>query len=102
MKTLNLLPHSALSDRILDTFPSGAYALSGLLRLMDIVETTTIPTAAVECRARPRMLINPEFVAQHAATPEKLLMRLSSVRRTDRPGRVTTVLPLPSIVVAAS
>ena len=74
MKTLQLLPHSALSERILDTFPSGAYALSGLLRLMDIVETTAIPTAAVECRAQPRMLINPEFVAQHAATPEKLLM----------------------------
>ena len=74
MKTLQLLPHSALSERILDTFPSGAYALSGLLRLMDIVETTTVPTAAVECRAQPRMLINPEFVAQHAATPEKLLM----------------------------
>jgi len=74
MKTLQLLPHSALSDRILDTFPTGAYALSGLLRLMDIVETTSVPTAAVECRAQPRMLINPDFVAQHAATPEKLLM----------------------------
>ena len=64
----------SLSERILDEFPAGQYALSALLRLVDIVETTQIPTAAVECRGEPRMLINPEFVARHAATPEKLLM----------------------------
>lgn len=63
-----------LAERILDAFPSGSYALSGLLRLMDIVETTSVPTAAVECRVQPRLLINPEFVAAHANTPEKLLM----------------------------
>lgn len=62
-----------LAERILDAFPSGSYALSGLLRLLDIVETTSVPTAAVECRAQPRLLINPVFVAQHAATSEKLL-----------------------------
>ena len=63
-----------LSDRILDCFPSGSYALSGLLRLLDIEETTTVPTAAVECKVQPKLLINPEFVALHAQTPEKLLM----------------------------
>lgn len=63
-----------MAERILDAFPSGAYALSGLLRLLDIVETTKVPTAAVECRVQPRLLINPEFVATHANSPEKLLM----------------------------
>ena len=63
-----------IADRILDAFPSGSYALSALLRLLDIVETTSVPTAAVECRAQPRLLVNPEFVAQHAPTPEKLLV----------------------------
>ena len=62
-----------LAERILDAFPSGSYALSGLLRLLDIVETTSVPTAAVECRAQPRLLINPVFVAKHAPTSEKLL-----------------------------
>ena len=41
---------------------------------MDIHETTEVPTAAVECRIQPRLLINPDFVARHAPTPEKLLM----------------------------
>lgn len=67
-------PSAALAERILDAFPSGSYALSGLLRLMDIVETAEVPTAAVECRAQPRLLVNPEFAARHAATPERLLV----------------------------
>ena len=65
---------NSIADRILDCFPSGSYALTGLLRLVDIVETHEVPTAAVECRVQPRLLINPLFVEKHAETPEKLLM----------------------------
>ena len=68
------LQEGRLAERILDAFPSGSYAVAGLLRLLDIVETTDVPTAAVECNVQPRMLINPQFVEQHAATSEKLLM----------------------------
>lgn len=63
-----------LAERILDALPSGSYALAGLLRLMDIVESASVPTAAVECRLQPRQLVNPEFVERHAPTPEKLMM----------------------------
>lgn len=63
-----------LKDRILDCLPAGRYAFSALLRLLDVVETDAIPTAAVECRAQPRMLVNPAFVQRHADTPEKLMM----------------------------
>ena len=65
---------TTISDRILDSFPSGSYALGALLRLMDIAESDEVPTAAVECQLQPRLLINPEFVEEHAETPEKLLM----------------------------
>jgi len=65
---------AALAQRVLDAFPSGSYALSALLRLMDIEASREVDTAAVECRMEPRLLINPDFVAQHAPTPEKLLM----------------------------
>ena len=65
---------SDLSERILNAFPSGSYSLSAFLRLLDIVETDAVPTAAVECRIQPKLLINPAFVAKHANTPEKLLM----------------------------
>lgn len=68
------MTESRLEDRILDTFPSGSYGLLALLRLLDIVETTEVPTAAVECTEMPRLRINPEFVECHAETPERLLM----------------------------
>lgn len=63
-----------LKDRLFECLPAGRYALAGLLRLVDVVETDSVPTAAVECHAQPRLLVNPAFVAQHAATPEKLMM----------------------------
>ncbi len=68
------MPETSIEDRILDAFPSGNYGLLALLRLMDVVETGEVDTAAVECTAFPRLLINPEFVERSAATPERLLM----------------------------
>jgi hypothetical protein len=64
----------SIAERILDAFPSGSYSLLALLRLLDIVETHAVETAAVECTSMPRLLINPQFVEAHAATPERLLM----------------------------
>jgi hypothetical protein len=63
-----------LKDAIFDCVPAGHYALAALLRLVDVVETDAVPTAAVECSAQPRLLVNPGFVGRHAGTPEKLLM----------------------------
>ncbi len=65
---------NAIEEQVLDCFPSGSYALSALLRLMDIVESDQVPTAAVECRIQPRLLVNPRFISRHANTPERLLM----------------------------
>ena len=71
---MSVTGQASIAERLLGCFPSGSYALTALLRLMDIVETSEVATAAVECRVQPRLLINPEFVERHAATPEKLLM----------------------------
>lgn len=65
---------TGIATRIYDSFPSGTYCLPALLRVLDVVETTRIETAAIECRATPRLLVNPEFVAAHAETPEKLIV----------------------------
>ena len=86
-----------LGVRILDAFPSGSYSLSALLRLMDIVETDAVPTAAIECRVQPRLLINPAFVERHAATPEKLLMLVMHELHHVLLGH-TTLFPRPTPV----
>jgi hypothetical protein len=64
----------SLTDRILDAFPAGRYGLVALLRILEIEESASIETAAVECKISPRLLINPSFVAAFAASPEKLMM----------------------------
>ena len=65
---------ASIAERILDAFPSGSYGLLALLRLLDIIETGGVDTAAVECTVMPRLLVNPAFVEAHAATSERLLM----------------------------
>ena len=45
-----------------------------LLQLMDVVESDRSPTACVECRAKPRMHLNPLFVAEHCKRDEHLFM----------------------------
>lgn len=64
----------SIARRVYDSFPSGNYCLPALLRILEVRETDTVPTAAVECRATPLLLVNPAFVAEHAGTAEKLLM----------------------------
>ena len=73
-QTPPVAPPTSIADQLLGSFPSGTYCLPALLSLAEIVETTSVATAAVECTLRPRFLINPEWVAQHAQTPEKLVM----------------------------
>lgn len=68
------LESADLEQRILDAFPSGQYALVGMLRLLEVTASREIETAAVECKIQPRLLINPDFVETWADTPEKLLM----------------------------
>jgi hypothetical protein len=60
--------------RVLDAFPTGRYGLLALLRILDIEPSEKVETAAIECVAVPRMLINPAFVEAVANTPEKLMM----------------------------
>ena len=77
-----------LTERLLSSFPSGNYCLPALLQLAEIVETTDVPTAAVECTMRPRLLLNPEWVERHAATPEKLVedgVKLPDLKRGRGP-----------------
>ena len=65
---------SSLTERLLQAFPSGSFCLPAMLELASIEETDAVPTAAVECCARPRLLLNPQWINEHAATTEKLVM----------------------------
>ena len=60
-QTPPVAPTTSIADQLLGAFPSGTYCLPALLSLAEIVETTSVATAAVECTLRPRFLINPDY-----------------------------------------
>ncbi len=50
------------------------YGLEKMLSLMDIEESTEVQTACVPIGGRPKIVFNPEYVANHCQTDEKLFM----------------------------
>ena len=65
---------SDLRFRIFNVLPAAGYQMDRLLQLMDVVESDLSPTACVECRVKPRMHLNPEFVEEHCQRDEHLFM----------------------------
>jgi len=58
-------------EELFDAFPARSYEISGLMRLIDIVEDERIPTAQIESRDAPRIRVNPQFLERYAPTPER-------------------------------
>lgn len=50
------------------------YGLEKMLELMDVVESTDVPTACVPVGGKPKIIINPEYVRDHCETDYKLFM----------------------------
>lgn len=63
-----------IAERIWCAVPVNQPAFLKLLELLEIRETRQIPTAAVTSGFRSRLLINPDFVARHCTTDDRLAM----------------------------
>ncbi len=57
---------------LLDLSATRVFALESLLTVSSIEWSTDIKTACVECAERPRLLLNPDFVAEYCGTRERL------------------------------
>ncbi len=60
--------------RIFSVVPAATWQMEELLSLLDIITDDSIPTACVDCTARPRLRLNADFVAEHCSTDEHLLV----------------------------
>lgn len=65
---------SSLAARLIRCLPAATFEMETLCRLAGIKATVDIPTAAVECRQRPNLLLNPDFVAKHCQRDEHLFL----------------------------
>jgi uncharacterized protein with von Willebrand factor type A (vWA) domain len=79
VKTMSIRPTTQseaniLKNRLTRCLPSARFEMATLTRLAGIEISREVPTAAVECKRRPRLLINPDFVAQHCERDEHLFL----------------------------
>lgn len=65
---------TTLAERVARALPGSSFELETLVRLVGVEETDAVPTAAVTCRSRARLLINPAFVAEHCRRDEHLFL----------------------------
>ena len=65
---------SQIVGRLLASLPAASFEMETFARLAGIVMTRKIPTAAMECQLRPRLLINPDFVAKYCKRDEHLFL----------------------------
>src|SRR5512145_2705921 len=63
-----------LASRLIGSLPAASVEMETLCRLAGIKISSKIPTAAVECVHRPRLLINPEFAARYCQRDEHLFL----------------------------
>lgn len=63
-----------LAARLVGCLPAATVEMETLCRLAGIKVSRSIPTAAVECVRRPRLLLNPDFAAKHCQRDEHLFL----------------------------
>ena len=67
-------PEGAITDRIWNAVPVSQQAFFKLLSLLEIEITPQVPTACVTLGTRSKLRINPDFVARHCQTDQRLVM----------------------------
>lgn len=65
---------SDLIARLVACLPAATFEMETLCRLAGIKASREIPSAAVECTFRPRLLLNPDFVTRYCVRDEHLFL----------------------------
>jgi hypothetical protein len=63
-----------LAERLVSCLPAATFEMETLVRLAGVEATRDVPTAAITCDERPRLLLNPDFVARNCKTDEHLFL----------------------------
>jgi Putative metallopeptidase domain len=63
-----------LAQRLVSCLPAASFELETLCRLAGIAASRAVDTAAVTCEGRSRLLVNPDFVADHCRRDEHLFL----------------------------
>jgi hypothetical protein len=59
-------------DIVIELVDENPFAIRPVLKILDVVFTTAVPTLAVTCADRPRLLVNLEFLNEHCRTDQHI------------------------------
>ena len=59
-------------DLVVELVDENPFAIRPVLKVLDIVFTKAVPTLAVTCEDRPRLLVNLEFLNVHCRTDQHI------------------------------
>jgi hypothetical protein len=68
------MDEKTILTRLLTSLPAGTFEMETFARLAGVVTTKRVPTAAMECKHRPRLLMNPDFLTEHCVRDEHLFL----------------------------
>jgi hypothetical protein len=63
-----------LAERLVRCLPAASFEMETLVGLAGVEASRDVATAAVTCEGRPRLLLNPDFVARHCQSDEHLFL----------------------------
>jgi hypothetical protein len=67
-------PGESLGERLVRCLPAASFEMETLVGLASVEESREVPSAAVTCEGRPRLLFNPDFIAEHCQSDEHLFL----------------------------
>lgn len=62
---MNKIDKKRFRQIIIELIDDNPFAIRPVLKILEIVFTTSVPTLAVTCEERPRFLVNLEFIGKH-------------------------------------
>jgi hypothetical protein len=65
---------SDIMSRLLSSLPAATLEMETLAKLAGIVSSRKVPTAAMECKHRPRLLLNPDFIGKFCQRDEHIML----------------------------
>ena len=69
---MNNINEQRFRDIVIELIDENPFAVRAVLKILDIVFTTAVPALAVNCEARPRLLVNPEFLKKHCRNDQQV------------------------------
>ncbi|MBC8098974.1 MAG: hypothetical protein H7Y11_05990, partial [Armatimonadetes bacterium] len=74
IRTITRTESAVMMRRLISCLPASRFEMETFCRLAGVEVTRAVPTAAVECKRRPRLLMNPDFVAKYCQRDEHLFL----------------------------